>query len=275
MPDKSRETARVVIVDPHPVWRQRWIDYLHRERDIHVLGAGTDMTDSFGAVPSAKKPNVLLANADHFPMKGGREWAILRGLLDRDVHVAAVTSGEDKHTLETLLGVGVVALQPPWVDASVLGRALRNAAQGVVDYNPALVDRIKEYLLGAERVGEARFGGLVIDLQRKSASRWGGSIQLTPLEFRVLEQLARHQGQPIRAEELLQRVWGVSFEEGGTLDQVHSCIKRLRRKIEPDVTHPRYLRSVWGEGYFWTIHSKIDRTWATQNKGHAWNTDRI
>jgi DNA-binding response OmpR family regulator len=81
-------------------------------------------------------------------------------------------------------------------------------------------------------------------------TRWNRPIHLTPLEFKVIAYLARQPGRPVSLNELLSMVWLASPERGGTLAQVHNCIKRLRQKIEPDVKHPRYLLSERGWGYW-------------------------
>ena len=65
----------------------------------------------------------------------------------------------------------------------------------------------------------------------------------------MLLYLARSLGKPVSSVELLEAVWHASTGKGGTTAQVKNCIRRLRRKIEPDVKHPHYLRSTRGWGY--------------------------
>ena len=65
----------------------------------------------------------------------------------------------------------------------------------------------------------------------------------------MLAYLARSLGKPVSSVELLEAVWHASTGKGGTTAQVKNCIKRIRRKIEPDEERPRYLQSHRGWGY--------------------------
>ena len=72
-------------------------------------------------------------------------------------------------------------------------------------------------------------------------------MHLTPLEFRLLECLARNLGLVVTQEQVIRQVWGP-----GRLDdtrRLRSYIKMLREKIEPDSSQPRYLRTEVGVGY--------------------------
>jgi len=89
-------------------------------------------------------------------------------------------------------------------------------------------------------------GELVLDLQAKTIVLAGESITLTPLEFSVLVYLASCQMRPVPAEELLEAVWGCA--EGGTINQVTCCIKRLRKKLTIEGV-PQYLRTQRGFGF--------------------------
>lgn len=73
-------------------------------------------------------------------------------------------------------------------------------------------------------------------------------VYLTPKEFEVLRLLIRHVGKVLSTNAILARVWG--SERVGEPDLVKQCIYRLRQKIEPDPQTPRYLHTVWGEGYY-------------------------
>ncbi len=73
-------------------------------------------------------------------------------------------------------------------------------------------------------------------------------VYLTPKEFEVLRLLIRHVGKVLSTNAILSRVWGA--ESVGEPDLVKQCIYRLRQKIEADPKSPRYLHTVWGEGYY-------------------------
>ncbi|HET7091435.1 MAG TPA: winged helix-turn-helix domain-containing protein [Anaerolineae bacterium] len=192
--------------------------------------------------------DVLLVNIDQPEMVRIDTWAAIHVVLPR-ARIAALTTGDDDSILEMALGAGVFALHPLDVEPDVLRRAVRCAAQGVIDYDPGLAQRAKRRLLKPLGPMQIRVGGLTIDLQTQEVTRWGRPIHLTPLEFRVLAYLARNRGKWVSTTELLGAVWHAPAGKGGTADQVKGCIKRLRRKIELNAKHPRYLRSMRGWGY--------------------------
>ena len=88
---------------------------------------------------------------------------------------------------------------------------------------------------------------LVIDLTTQTVTVQGQPVLLTPLEFNALAYLAKNQKRFVRAEELLAKVWGCP--EGGTLNQVKSCVKRLRQKLAIIEDSPEYIHSARGWGY--------------------------
>jgi DNA-binding response OmpR family regulator len=92
-----------------------------------------------------------------------------------------------------------------------------------------------------------RIGDAEIDFRHLRATRAGQDLALTDREFEVLRYLAGRQGRLVTRDELLQLVWG--YKEAPVTRAVDSFIFRLRRKIEPDPHHPRYIRTAHGGGY--------------------------
>lgn len=88
---------------------------------------------------------------------------------------------------------------------------------------------------------------LEIDLEKRKVSLEGKSIALTPKEFDLLALLAQNPGVSYDRDKLLSSVWGYEF--AGYEHTVNSHINRLRSKIEPDLSHPRYILTTWGVGY--------------------------
>ncbi|MBK9739109.1 MAG: response regulator [Actinobacteria bacterium] len=87
-----------------------------------------------------------------------------------------------------------------------------------------------------------------IDLGRKTLTdRSLAPIHLTPTEWGVLETLVRANGLLVTSADLLSEVWGPGYEEQTNYLRVY--VGQLRRKIEPDVTRPRYLLTTPGIGY--------------------------
>ncbi|PYR56752.1 MAG: DNA-binding response regulator [Acidobacteria bacterium] len=89
--------------------------------------------------------------------------------------------------------------------------------------------------------------GVAIDPARRRVRVDGRDVELTDQEFRLLHLLATHAGIVFSREALLAKIWrGDTFV---TVRSVDTLVKRLRRRIEPDAAHPRYLLTVWGVGY--------------------------
>jgi two-component system KDP operon response regulator KdpE len=91
------------------------------------------------------------------------------------------------------------------------------------------------------------FGPLRIDLARRESRGPDGQIHMTPLEYRVLECLARQAGLIVRQEQLIREVWGPDRLDDSRSLRV--CVKNLRSKLESDPRRPRYLVTEVGLGY--------------------------
>lgn len=91
---------------------------------------------------------------------------------------------------------------------------------------------------------------LTIDFRQHVVSFAGVTVNLTPTEYRLLTLLARHPGRLFLHEELLTRIWGESAR--GDPHLLRLQIANLRKKIEPDPAHPRYIKTHRGLGYSFT-----------------------
>ena len=90
-------------------------------------------------------------------------------------------------------------------------------------------------------------GSIRVDLARRESQGPDGYIHMTPLEYRVLECLAREAGLIVRQEQLIREVWGP--DRLGDSRSLRVCIKNLRSKLEPDPRRPKYLQTEVGLGY--------------------------
>ncbi len=90
-------------------------------------------------------------------------------------------------------------------------------------------------------------GELVIDKRRHEVTINGQRVELTPLEFHILERLASDPGRAWSRNDLLDEVWSTEYE--GYQRNVDPHINRLRRKIETDPKNPHYVLTVRGVGY--------------------------
>ena len=101
----------------------------------------------------------------------------------------------------------------------------------------------------ANAVGStATIGDLTLDYAQHLVTLSGKEVPLTPIEYRILAYLAQNVGRVLTQDLLLEHVWGAEYLGESHMLQVN--MNRLRRKLEADPTHPRYLLTKVGVGYF-------------------------
>ncbi|ODJ56162.1 response regulator YycF [Brochothrix thermosphacta] len=99
-----------------------------------------------------------------------------------------------------------------------------------------------------EKITEIKIGALTIHPEAYVASKRGQQIDLTHREFELLHYLAQHIGQVMTRENLLQTVWG--YDYFGDVRTVDVTVRRLREKIEDTPSHPTWLVTRRGVGYY-------------------------
>jgi len=99
-----------------------------------------------------------------------------------------------------------------------------------------------------ENNSEITIGPLVIHPDAYVVSKRGETIELTHREFELLHYLAKHIGQVMTREHLLQTVWGYDYY--GDVRTVDVTIRRLREKIEDNPSHPTWIVTRRGVGYY-------------------------
>jgi two-component system alkaline phosphatase synthesis response regulator PhoP len=102
-------------------------------------------------------------------------------------------------------------------------------------------------LPGERGPDEIKRGELTVNFLRHEASLAGRSLNLTTVEFKLLGVLAKEPGRVFSRVQLIDEALGYDFEGFDRTIDVH--ILNLRRKLEPDPSHPRYLKTVYGAGY--------------------------
>ncbi len=116
---------------------------------------------------------------------------------------------------------------------------------------PEFLARVRAALRRNTRRGDQlpllRLGTVTIDLIKRIAYGPDGDVHLTPLEFRVMDALARNAGMIVTQAQLIREVWGP--DRLGDSRGLRSYIKMLRQKLEPDQRQPRYLITEAGVGY--------------------------
>jgi two-component system response regulator MtrA len=98
-----------------------------------------------------------------------------------------------------------------------------------------------------DETGRLRLGALDIDIAGRTVTRDGRDIALTRTEFDLLVDLARHAGQVLARDTLLDRIWGYDYLGDSRLVDV--AVGRLRAKIEADPAAPELILTVRGAGY--------------------------
>lgn len=108
-----------------------------------------------------------------------------------------------------------------------------------------------------EENSELEIGSLIIHPDAYVASKRGETIELTHREFELLHYLAKHMGQVMTREHLLQTVWG--YDYFGDVRTVDVTVRRLREKIEDNPSHPAWLVTRRGVGYYLRNPEQEDR----------------
>jgi two-component system, OmpR family, KDP operon response regulator KdpE len=91
------------------------------------------------------------------------------------------------------------------------------------------------------------FGDVIIDMHRRRVFLKDQPVALSRTEWRLLEQLALHSGRILVHEELLSKVWGPEYRDD--VQYLRVWISRLRQKLEPTPSEPRYIKTMPGIGY--------------------------
>lgn len=94
---------------------------------------------------------------------------------------------------------------------------------------------------------EVTHGKLTVNFLRHEVRVNGNIINLTPIEFKLLGALVREPGRVFNRAQLIEKALGYDFEGFDRTIDVH--ILNLRRKLEPDSSHPLYVKTVYGAGY--------------------------
>ena len=98
-------------------------------------------------------------------------------------------------------------------------------------------------------LGMLTSGDFVLDENRRVLLKAGQPIELTQVEFQIMELFFRNPGTALVREKILKGVWGENYF--GDVKIVDVNIRRLRMKVEDEPSHPAHILTVWGYGYRW------------------------
>jgi two-component system phosphate regulon response regulator OmpR len=224
--------ATILIVDDEPDVREVLEEYF-AAHGYAVVGA----ENAAAAKTVAAREPVDLALVDiHMPGEDGLSLA--RHLRERYASIAIIMVTSAGTVVDRIVGLEMGAddyvpkpFDPRELEARVKSVLRRTSAARRAD-------------IGAERV---RIGRCVLDVTaHRLTDETGEEVAMSPLEFDLLKALAEHPNQPLSRERILnlnQRDWD-PFDRS-----VDLRVMRLRRKIEPDPAHPRFIRTIRNEGY--------------------------
>ena len=224
--------ATILVVDDEPDVREVLHDYFVAH-GYAVVGA--ESADA--AKAEAARQAIDLALVDiHMPGEDGL--ALARHLRERYTKIAIIMLTSASTVVDRIVGLEMGAddyvpkpFDPRELAARVKSVLRRTSPAGRGD-------------LGAGRV---RMGRCVLDLAaHRLTDAAGADVALSPLEFDLLKALAEHPNRTLSRE----RILNLSRRDWEPFDRsVDLRVMRVRRKIEPDPAHPRYIRTIRNEGY--------------------------
>ncbi len=182
--------------------------------------------------------------------------ALERGRLEADAREFDRVRERDRLRSVLLASIGE-ELQPSIHAISAAADELWRGGQ-VEDKSPlssirSEAAKVQRYLanmitLGMERSeGPLRFGDVELDLFQRSVSLNGVPVHLTPEEFALFSELAKHPGRVLTHAHLIRTVWGPAQE--GQMDYLRVAIRALRQKLEPNPAEPRLIVNEPAVGY--------------------------
>ncbi len=117
----------------------------------------------------------------------------------------------------------------------------------------ARVDALYRRLAGSAAAGhfeeQLNSGAFSLNLRTRQLLHEGRPIELTQVEYQIMEFLFRHAGALVTRESILRTVWGEEYYGDEKIVDVN--IRRLRMKVERDPSTPQHICTVWGQGYRW------------------------
>ena len=225
------ERMRILVVDDDPP-SVKLTAFLLREEGYEVLAA-TNGPDALRLV-EREKPDLILLDV-MMPGKDGFE--TLREVRARQAIPVIFLSAKGE-TTDRVAGLELGAddyLAKPFEPAELLARV------------KAVLRRTEAYAFGdpADRIEAS---GIRLDpVSNRAELPQGRTVELTPIECRLLHCLMRNAGRILTHDQVLNSVWGTTY--GGYPNQIAVYVRRLRTKIEVDPDHPRHLMTVRGIGY--------------------------
>ncbi|MFC1861757.1 response regulator [Chloroflexota bacterium] len=219
---------KILVVDDE----KKIVDILkaYLERDGYQVSTAYDGRSALELARS-NSPDLIILDL-MLPEVSG--WDVCRELRkESDVPVIMLTARDD--TTDKIIGLELGAddyVTKPFDPKEVISRV--RAVLRRSDVKPVSKSTLN--------VGE-----IMIDTNKRLVHRGDLNIELTPIEFDILRVMAENPGRVYSRMQLLDKVQGDAYE--GYERTIDSHIKNLRKKLELDLEHPRYIITVYGVGY--------------------------
>jgi len=223
--------ARILLVDDE-VSIQRAISPLLASRGYDVRVAGTAAQAL--AETAAWAPDLVILDLGLPDMEGGEVCRRIRLASATPIIVLSARDAE-RDKVEALDRGADDYVTKPFGPEELLARirtALRRAFTSIDD---------------EPETGRVEAGDLVVDFDRRRVVRSGEEIRLTPKEFDLLALLVRNSGRVLTHRTMLKAIWGPHAVDQP--EHLWVLVRQLRKRIEPDPTHPRYIQSEPWVGY--------------------------
>lgn len=236
----GRGTARIQPAE--------WVFRPVRSADAVIAAVGLARDDGMPPVDEARLP--LLTN-----MLDQLALAMERARLEREARDFAATRERDRLRSALLSSIGQ-DLTPALTAIGQSVRELRRSGSGDKELVSAIgsevvkLDRYVANLVDLGPEGDQQtvtVGGVSIDLFRRAVSKQGEPVHLTPKEYALLAELAKHRGRVLGHSYLLRAVWGPAQERH--VDYLRVAIRALRQKLEAAPSRPALIVNEPGVGY--------------------------
>jgi DNA-binding response OmpR family regulator len=208
--------------------------------EIHLKDLNCEVTtilDGEEGLKSAKSnPFDLIVLDLMLPKVNGLE--ICKEVRKKDIYTPILMLTSKSEEMDKVLGLEVGAddyLTKPFSIREFIARA------------KAILRRVEAIQKEIGSDSDISVSDLSIEASKRKVTLKGDRIELTPKEFDLLHLLASHPGKTYTREQLLNILWG--YQYNGYEHTVNSHINRLRSKIEPDISKPKYILTSWGVGY--------------------------
>ena len=227
----GKMNKKVVVIDDEPSVQDVVRGYLEKDGYlVYVAGNGREGL----ALAERTKPGLVVLDLMLPDVAGEEICREIRSRSDVPILMLTAKAAEDDRVGGLALGADDY-LTKPFSPRELVARAraILRRTQGI---ETPLVETLS--------LGD---GALEIDTVQHEVRRDGQVVDLTPNEYKLLVTLARYPGRVYSRFELINHVQGYDYE--GYERTIDAHVKNLRKKIEPDPKHPRYIETVFGVGY--------------------------